>query len=381
MVRDFTAGIGDEARAQCLERYGRLPTRIAACVGGGSNAIGLFTAFLDDDVEIHGFEPGGDGVETGRHAATITPATPACCTAPAPTCSRTRTARPSSPTRSRPGSTTRASGPQHAHLAGIRPGDVHAGDRRRGDGGAGAAQPDRGDHPGHRVRARDRRRRRGRARATAPTPSCWSTSPAAATRTWRPPSSGSTSATRAVDPAGARRMSAAVAFEKARADGRAALVGYLPAGFPDVDGGIAALRAMVDAGCDVIEVGLPYSDPVHGRADDPGRGPAGARRRRPHPRRAADRRGGRRDRHPDAGHDLLEPGRAVRRGAVRRRPRRRRGSRADHPRPHARQRARLDRGRRRPRPRQGLPGRAVLDRRADRDDHARPAAGSSTRRR
>lgn len=52
------------------------------------------------------------------------------------------------------------------------------------------------------------------------------------------------------------------AFEKARADGRAALVGYLPAGFPDVAGGIEALRAMVDAGCDVIEVGLPYSDPV-----------------------------------------------------------------------------------------------------------------------
>ena len=53
-----------------------------------------------------------------------------------------------------------------------------------------------------------------------------------------------------------------VAFEKALADGRAALVGYLPAGFPSVEGGIAALRTMVDAGCDVIEVGLPYSDPV-----------------------------------------------------------------------------------------------------------------------
>jgi tryptophan synthase alpha chain len=52
------------------------------------------------------------------------------------------------------------------------------------------------------------------------------------------------------------------AFEKARADGRAALVGYLPAGFPDVAGGIEALRAMVDAGCDVLEIGLPYSDPV-----------------------------------------------------------------------------------------------------------------------
>ncbi|MDX6372390.1 MAG: tryptophan synthase beta chain [Nocardioidaceae bacterium] len=73
MVRDFTRGIGDEARAQCLELTGRLPDAIAACVGGGSNAIGLFTAFLGDpDVRIYGFEPGGDGVETGRHAATIT---------------------------------------------------------------------------------------------------------------------------------------------------------------------------------------------------------------------------------------------------------------------------------------------------------------------
>jgi len=57
-------------------------------------------------------------------------------------------------------------------------------------------------------------------------------------------------------------VSAAAAFEKARAEGRAALVGYLPAGFPDIEGGIEAMRAMVAAGCDVIEIGLPYSDPV-----------------------------------------------------------------------------------------------------------------------
>ncbi len=57
-------------------------------------------------------------------------------------------------------------------------------------------------------------------------------------------------------------MSTAVAFDKARAEGRAALVGYLPAGFPDVEGSIAAMRQMVASGCDVIEVGLPYSDPV-----------------------------------------------------------------------------------------------------------------------
>jgi tryptophan synthase beta chain len=72
MVRDFCRGIGDEARAQCLELTGSLPDVITACVGGGSNAIGLFTAFLDDDVRIVGFEAGGDGVDTPRHAATIT---------------------------------------------------------------------------------------------------------------------------------------------------------------------------------------------------------------------------------------------------------------------------------------------------------------------
>ncbi len=72
MVRDFTRGIGDEARAQTLDLIGRLPDAALACVGGGSNAIGLFTAFIDDpDVALYGLEAGGDGFETGRHASTI----------------------------------------------------------------------------------------------------------------------------------------------------------------------------------------------------------------------------------------------------------------------------------------------------------------------
>lgn len=72
MVRDFCRGIGDEARAQCLELTGALPDAVTACVGGGSNAIGMFAAFLDDtDVALYGYEAGGDGFETGRHAATI----------------------------------------------------------------------------------------------------------------------------------------------------------------------------------------------------------------------------------------------------------------------------------------------------------------------
>ncbi|MRJ77759.1 tryptophan synthase subunit beta [Aeromicrobium sp. SMF47] len=73
MVRDLTRGIGDEARRQVLALDGRLPDAAVACVGGGSNAIGLFTAFIDDaDVRLVGIEAGGDGVESGRHAATIT---------------------------------------------------------------------------------------------------------------------------------------------------------------------------------------------------------------------------------------------------------------------------------------------------------------------
>jgi len=65
-----------------------------------------------------------------------------------------------------------------------------------------------------------------------------------------------------VEPGAVHKVSTAGAFETTRAEGRAALIGYLPAGFPDVSGAIEALKAMVDCGCDVIEVGLPYSDPV-----------------------------------------------------------------------------------------------------------------------
>ncbi|MEY4457774.1 MAG: hypothetical protein RIS25_367 [Actinomycetota bacterium] len=72
MVRDFHAIIGTEARAQMLDMVGRLPDALAACVGGGSNAIGLFHSFLDDsDVAIYGFEAAGDGIDTRQHAATL----------------------------------------------------------------------------------------------------------------------------------------------------------------------------------------------------------------------------------------------------------------------------------------------------------------------
>jgi tryptophan synthase beta chain len=71
MVRDFHSIIGSEARTQMLEQFGTLPTALAACVGGGSNAIGLFQPFLDDDVQMFGYEAAGDGMDTDRHAATL----------------------------------------------------------------------------------------------------------------------------------------------------------------------------------------------------------------------------------------------------------------------------------------------------------------------
>jgi tryptophan synthase beta chain len=72
LVREFQRVISTEARAQVLERYGRLPDAVAACVGGGSNALGIFADFIPDtEVALHGFEAGGDGLGTGRHAATI----------------------------------------------------------------------------------------------------------------------------------------------------------------------------------------------------------------------------------------------------------------------------------------------------------------------
>jgi len=77
MVRDFQTIVGREARAQCLEQEGRLPAAVIACVGGGSNAIGIFHPFLDDrEVRLIGVEGGGDGVASGRHAAPLSAGRP-----------------------------------------------------------------------------------------------------------------------------------------------------------------------------------------------------------------------------------------------------------------------------------------------------------------
>ncbi|BDZ58236.1 hypothetical protein GCM10025872_18930 [Barrientosiimonas endolithica] len=113
MVRDFHRIIGVEARQQVLDAYGRLPDAVCACVGGGSNAMGIFHRFVDDpDVRLIGLE-GAARVSTRAGTPPGSPARPrpGCCTAPTPTCCRTTTARRSSRTRSPRGWTTPAWGP------------------------------------------------------------------------------------------------------------------------------------------------------------------------------------------------------------------------------------------------------------------------------
>ena len=283
MVRDFCRGIGDEARAQCLELTGALPDTVAACVGGGSNAIGIFTAFLDDEsVDLFGFEAGGEGVDTARHAATIWAGEVGVLHGARTYVLQDEDGQTVESHSISAGLDYPGVGPQHAHLAqtgratyrpvtdaaamdafsllarteGIIPAieSAHAvagalelakerpgstilvnlsgrGDKDMGTAiewfGLGQASPDGTPEPAS--RGADRR---GREVTSVGTPG---------------PSTG---------------PSTARAFDRTRAEGRAALVGYLPAGFPDVPGAIEALKVMVDSGCDVIEVGLPYSDPV-----------------------------------------------------------------------------------------------------------------------
>ena len=78
MVADFQRVIGDEARAQCLDRFGTLPHTVCACVGGGSNAIGTFKAFVNDDVQLIGVEAGGEGLDTPKHGAALQKGTVGC---------------------------------------------------------------------------------------------------------------------------------------------------------------------------------------------------------------------------------------------------------------------------------------------------------------
>ncbi|WP_053385787.1 tryptophan synthase subunit beta [Leucobacter japonicus] len=117
MVRDFQSVVGREARAQILEAEGKLPDVLVAAVGGGSNALGLFDAFLEDEsVRIQGVEPAGEGLEGDRHAATMTLGTPGTLHGMRTKVLQTESGEPSPVHSIASGLDYPGVGPQHAHL-------------------------------------------------------------------------------------------------------------------------------------------------------------------------------------------------------------------------------------------------------------------------
>ena len=164
MVRDFQTVIGNETRAQMLEREKRLPDLVVACVGGGSNAIGMFHPFVDDaDVEIHGVEAAGDGVDTPRHAATLSKGTPGVLHgARSYLLQDARRPDPGSPFHfGGPGLSRRRAGTFLAE--GYRPGEIFLHHRPGGAGRLHAALQAGRHHPGAGIGACHRPCRQGRA--------------------------------------------------------------------------------------------------------------------------------------------------------------------------------------------------------------------------
>ena len=166
MVRDFHRIIGVEARGQVLDLVGRLPDAVCACVGGGSNAMGIFHRFIDDaSVRLIGLEAGGEGVDTGHHAARFSTGIPGVLHGAYTYVLQDEDGQTLESHSISAGLDYPSVGPEHAFLQGLRPGRVPPGHRHRGDGRVRAAVPHRGDHPGHRERPRPGRGAADRPRA------------------------------------------------------------------------------------------------------------------------------------------------------------------------------------------------------------------------
>ena len=260
MVRDFQRVIGLEARAQMLHQAGRLPDAVTACVGGGSNAIGIFHAFIDDPgVRLIGFEAAGDGVETGRHAATFTGGTPGAFQGSFSYLLQDDDGQTIESHSISAGLDYPGVGPEHAYLKDIgrteyRPitdteamdafallcrteGIIPAIESAHAIAGAlqlGVELGSSAVDPGEPLRPRRQGRRDCRQVVRHP-------------------------GRRRIDGVMTSRL--ASTFAACRAENRSALIGYLPTGFPDVATSISAMTALVESGCDIVEVGVAYSDP------------------------------------------------------------------------------------------------------------------------
>ena len=258
LVRDLQRIIGDEARAEMLERLGRLPSRVIACVGGGSNSIGIFIPFVDDaEVELIGCEAAGDGLATGRHGAPLTVGGRGGVLHGAYSAimqdedGQITEAHSISAGLDYPGV-----GPEHAHLRDTGRARYEAvTDEQALDAFQRLAElegiiPALESGARRRVGARQRAAGRGPAGADLPV------GPRG-----QGPRRGAGAAGMSVA-AGQDTISAAFATSGKRA----ALMPYLMGGFPDLAGSRAIGEAYAEGGADLVELGVPFSDPL---ADGP----------------------------------------------------------------------------------------------------------------
>ena len=265
MVRDFHRVIGDETRAEILKREGRLPDSIFACVGGGSNAIGMFHAFIgDENVQA-------DRRRSRRPQPASSANTPRASRAALPACSTARNSYLLQDADGQVALTHSVSagldyvliGPEHAWLHDRGRAEYTSVQRRRRARRGHEAGAHRRDHPGARIRARRCTRRIRRAPAGTRASCSSSIFPAAATKT--PTSIAKTfrSWTLGND---ADQTRIQKLFERTHKEGRAALIAYVTAGDPSPERTPEIVAALERGGVDLIELGVPFSDPI---ADGP----------------------------------------------------------------------------------------------------------------
>ena len=256
MVREFQSVIGREARRQILEQAGRLPDVVVACVGGGSNAIGIFDAFLDDrGVRLIGVEAGGERIAPGRHAARFAGGSTGVLQGTRTFVLQDEAGNIELTHSISAGLDYAAVGPEHAWLRDQRAHRVRVRHRRRGARRVPGAGALRGHHPGARVGARGRARH-GDRRATLPARRGRAGQPLGPRRQGRAERGGGAAMSRLRRRVRPRR----------RPSGRPGLVTYVTAGDPTLARTAGILRALDRAGADVLEVGVPFSDPL---ADGP----------------------------------------------------------------------------------------------------------------
>ena len=259
LVRDLQRVIGDELRDQVQAAEGRLPDRVIACVGGGSNAIGAFVPFVrDSGVELIGVEAAGEGLDSGRHSAPLTTGARGVLHGALSAVLQDEHGQVLEAHSVSAGLDYPGVGPRARVAARRGPGALRGGARRGRPRRLPAARRARGDHPRARARPRPRvaagqpLRGPGRAGAFGPRRQGPGRGAQPMTRPPAPPASGT-----------ADRIAAAFAGH----GGRAALMPYLMGGHPDVEtsqGGLPGAAAA--AGADLIELGVPFSDPL---ADGP----------------------------------------------------------------------------------------------------------------